>query len=85
LKPDPEEVPEGADFLVNVNPHSLEVLNAKVEPLLATAAPGSHYQFERLGYFVADTDSTPALRVFNRTVALKDSWAKIEQAQRKTR
>ncbi|MBZ5601507.1 MAG: glutamine--tRNA ligase/YqeY domain fusion protein [Acidobacteriia bacterium] len=75
-KEDPSDVPEGQDFTVNLNPNSLEVVrNAKVEPSLKGAAAGSRYQFERLGYFCVDTD--PGL-VFNRTVGLKDTWAKIE-------
>jgi glutaminyl-tRNA synthetase len=67
-----------ADFLTQMNPASLEVLaNAKLEPSLADAKAGSRFQFERLGYFCADTDSTPGALVFNRTVTLKDSWAKV--------
>jgi glutaminyl-tRNA synthetase len=77
-KENPNDVPEGQDFTVNLNPHSLEVQRAKVEPSLRGAAPGSRYQFERLGYFTVDTDSTPEAPVFNRTVALRDTWAKIE-------
>src|SRR5690349_4179408 len=80
---DPNEVPEGQDFTVNLNPNSLEVVTgAKIEPSLRDAAPGSRYQFERLGYFAVDPDSTPDKPVFNRTVALRDTWAKIEKAQR---
>ncbi|MBL8800766.1 MAG: glutamine--tRNA ligase/YqeY domain fusion protein [Planctomycetes bacterium] len=77
----PEEVPEGQDFLVNLNPKSLEVLpNAQLEPSLAQLAPGKSVQFERHGYFVADAlDSRPGAPVFNRSVALRDSWAKIEK------
>ena len=77
----PEEVPEGQDFLVNLNPKSLEVLsNAQLEPSLARLAAGSSVQFERHGYFVADAlDSRPGAPVFNRSVALRDSWAKIEK------
>jgi len=75
-KEDPNDVPEGGDFTDNLNPNSLEVVrNAKVEPSLAGATAGSRYQFERLGYFCVDPD--PGL-VFNRTVGLKDTWAKIE-------
>jgi glutaminyl-tRNA synthetase len=67
-----------SDFLAQLNPHSLDVVRAaKVEPLLATAAPGTRYQFERLGYFCVDPDSTTGAPVFNRTVGLKDSWAKL--------
>jgi glutaminyl-tRNA synthetase len=82
-KPSPEDVPEGADYRVNLNPNSLVVLpSCRVEPSLAGAAPGSRYQFERQGYFCVDAvDSTPAKLVFNRTVTLRDTWAKIEKAQ----
>ena len=76
---DPNEVPEGQDFTVNLNPNSLEVVNSKVEPGLRGTAPGSRYQFERLGYFSADPDTTLEKPVFNRTVALRDTWAKIEK------
>ena len=76
---DPNVVPEGQDFTVNLNPNSLEVVSgAKLEPSLRDAAPGSRYQFERLGYFAVDPDSSREKLVFNRTVALRDSWAKIE-------
>ncbi len=79
----PNEVPEEQDFTVNLNPNSLEVVSgAKLEPSLRGATPGSRYQFERLGYFCVDPDSTPERLVFNRTVALRDTWAKIEKAQR---
>jgi len=77
----PDDVPEGQDYRVNLNPASLERLTGcKVEPSLAGATPGSRYQFERQGYFCVDTDSTTGRLVFNRTVALRDSWAKIEKA-----
>ncbi|MFZ0314559.1 MAG: glutamine--tRNA ligase/YqeY domain fusion protein [Candidatus Korobacteraceae bacterium] len=76
----PGDVPEGQDFTVNLNPNSLEILtNAKLEPSLADAKPGDRYQFERLGYFCADLDSKPGALVFNRTVPLRDTWAKIEK------
>ncbi len=79
-KPNPNDVEEGEDFTANLNPASLEVVtDAKIEPSLADATPGTRYQFERLGYFCVDRDSTNAMRIFNRTVALKDTWAKIEQ------
>jgi glutaminyl-tRNA synthetase len=75
-------VEEGEDFLSNLNPRSLEVnSSAKLEPSLANARAGERYQFERLGYFCVDPDSTPGRPVFNRTVALKDSWAKVEKKQ----
>jgi glutaminyl-tRNA synthetase len=77
---DPESVPEGKTFLDNLNPHSLEVLrDALVEPSLALALPGQRVQFERLGYFCVDPDSRPGALVFNRTVSLRDTWAKIAQ------
>ena len=76
---DPNVVPEGQDFTVNLNPNSLEVITGcKLEPSLREAAPGTPYQFERLGYFAADPDSIREMLVFNRTVALRDTWAKIE-------
>ena len=79
-KENPTELEEGQNFTDNLNPNSLEVIaSAKLEPSLANAAPGSRYQFERLGYFCVDTDSKPDRPVFNRTVALKDSWARIEK------
>ena len=82
LKENPGDVEGGGEFTANLNPKSLEVLTGcKLEPSLAGAAVGSSYQFERLGYFCADPDSTPARPVFNRTVALRDTWAKIEKAQ----
>jgi glutaminyl-tRNA synthetase len=81
-KENPAEVEEGQDFIANLNPNSLEVIrDAKLEPSLANAAPGGRYQFERLGYFCADPDSKPGAPVFNRTVALKDTWAKVEKKQ----
>ncbi|MGA7906849.1 MAG: glutamine--tRNA ligase/YqeY domain fusion protein [Candidatus Sulfotelmatobacter sp.] len=81
-KENPEDVEEGQDFTANLNPNSLEVISdAKLEPSLASAAAGSRYQFERLGYFCVDPDSKPGKPVFNRTVALKDTWAKVEKKQ----
>ena len=79
----PNEVAEGGDFMDNLNPNSLEILaGSKLEPSLAGAAPGARYQFERLGYFAVDQDSTGEKLVFNRTVSLKDAWAKIEKKSR---
>jgi glutaminyl-tRNA synthetase len=79
-KEDPNEVADGQDFTANLNPNSLEVVNAsKLEPSLRDAKPGSRYQFERLGYFSVDPDTSPQKLVFNRTVALRDTWAKIEK------
>jgi glutaminyl-tRNA synthetase len=79
-KENPNDVPEGQDFTANLNPNSLEIISkAKLEPSLAGGAPGTRYQFERLGYFCVDPDSKPGALVFNRTLALKDTWAKIEK------
>ena len=76
-------MPDGQEFTANLNPNSLEVLaNAKVEPSLANAKPGERYQFERLGYFCVDLDSKPRALVFNRTVPLRDTWAKIEKREK---
>jgi glutaminyl-tRNA synthetase len=75
----PGEVEEGQDFTANLNPNSLEVVTAKVEPSLENPPAGGRYQFERLGYFCVDKDSTPGKPVFNRTVGLRDTWAKIEK------
>jgi len=81
-KPDPSDYPEGGSFLDNLNPNSLEVItDAKLEPSLATAKAGAHFQFERVGYFCVDPDSAEGRLVFNRTLALKDTWAKIEKKQ----
>ena len=81
-KEDPNQTEEGQDFTANLNPNSLEVLtDCKLEPSLANATAGSRYQFERLGYFCVDPDSGPGKLVFNRTVALKDTWARIEKKQ----
>jgi glutaminyl-tRNA synthetase len=79
-KEDPNQVEEGQEFTANLNPVSLEVIaQAKLEPSLGNAPIGGRYQFERLGYFCVDPDSTPGRPVFNRTVALKDTWAKVEK------
>jgi glutaminyl-tRNA synthetase len=79
---DPERAVEGKTFLDFLNPESLETLTAcPVEPGLAAAQPGTRVQFERLGYFAVDPDSRPGQLVFNRTVSLRDSWAKIAQRQ----
>jgi glutaminyl-tRNA synthetase len=81
-KPDPDDVEPGKDWLANLNPKSLEVLKGcKVEPGLATAKPGDRFQFERMGYFCVDKDSRPGALVFNRTVTLRDTWAKIQRRQ----
>ena len=82
LKENPADVEEGQDVLDNLNPNSLEIIaDAKLEPSLAGAAAGSRYQFERLGYFCVDPDSKPGKPVFNRTVALKDAWGRLEKKQ----
>ncbi len=79
-KPDPFDFPEGGDLFDNLNPNSLEVIaEAKLEPSLAQARVGQPYQFERVGYFCLDPESTGEKRVFNRTLPLKDGWAKIEK------
>ena len=82
-KENPDDVEAGQDFTANLNPNSLEVIaNAKLEPSLANAAAGSRYQFERLGYFCVDPDSKSGKLVINRTVALKDTWARVEKKQK---
>jgi glutaminyl-tRNA synthetase len=80
LKPDEDE-----NWKAHLNPNSLEVVErCKIEPGLSGAQPGSLYQFERLGYFCVDPDSTPEKLVFNRTATLRDTWAKIERKQKGT-
>ncbi len=82
-KPDPFDVKEGGTWEDNLNPNSLEILtDCKLEPSLAQAPVGSRYQFLRQGYFIVDPDSTPDRLVFNRTVPLRDTWAKIEKRMR---
>jgi glutaminyl-tRNA synthetase len=79
-KADPSQFEEGEDFMSGLNPESLEVVrDAKLEPSLAGAKAEDRYQFERVGYFCADLDSKPGALVFNRTLPLKDTWAKIEK------
>ncbi len=84
-KENPDDAGEGKDFTDNLNPDSLETLtNCRLEPSLANTAPGERFQFERLGYFCADSDRTADnLPVFNRTVTLRDTWAKIQKNQKK--
>jgi glutaminyl-tRNA synthetase len=83
-KANPDDIPEGSDYKANLNPASLVVVPAaKVEPALAFVRPGDRVQFERLGYFCADPESSQGHLVFNRTVTLRDTWAKIEAAQAK--
>ena len=75
----PNETPEGSDFTMFLNPKSLEVVHGKAEPSLKNARPGDRYQFERLGYFCTDKSSTAERLVFNRTVGLRDTWAKLQK------
>ena len=83
-KPDPDNPKDDADFKTYLNPASLEVLkDCRLEPALADAKPGSRFQFERLGYFCVDPDSSGDRPVFNRTVTLRDTWAKIQKSQKK--
>ena len=83
-KENPGDVAEGEDWKANLNPDSLQVLTGcRVEPGLAGAAPGMRVQFERMGYFCVDPDSSAGRLVFNRTVMLKDTWARIQKAERK--
>ncbi len=81
LNDDPEDVPEGRTFLDNINPNSLKVITAYVDPSMAALAPGECVQFERLAYFCADYDSTPEKPIFNRVVSLKDTWGKLEKRE----
>ncbi|MBI1368597.1 MAG: glutamine--tRNA ligase/YqeY domain fusion protein [Planctomycetes bacterium] len=77
-KEDPEDVPEGQSYLQNINPDSLKVVTAKVEPSLRAFAPGDAVQFERHGYFLVDADTKGDRMVFNRTTTLRDTWAKVQ-------
>ena len=80
LPEDPDDVREGSDWLANLNPKSLErLVECRVEPYLAQAGVGEFFQFERLGYFCVDQDSSAGQLVFNRSVTLRDSWAKIDK------
>jgi glutaminyl-tRNA synthetase len=82
-KENPNDVEEGSDFTANLNPNSLEALSScRVEPGLASAAPGDRFQFLRLGYFCVDPDSSEGTPVFNRTASLRDTWAKIAKAEK---
>ena len=81
-KRNPDDVEEGADFKANLNPHSLETLSCRVEPSLASGSLESRYQFMRQGYFCLDPDSSDGKLVFNRTVSLRDTWAKIEKTRK---
>ena len=83
-KANPSDDKDGLDWKAHLNPASLErVTDAKVEPGLAGAKPGTRYQFERVGYFTVDPDSRAGGLVFNRTVGLRDTWAKIEKSGRR--
>ena len=75
-----ENPEESGDFLDDLNPQSLQIViaHAKLEPSVRGAAPLTRYQFERLGYFCVDPDSSEDTLVFNRTVTLKDAWAKVK-------
>jgi glutaminyl-tRNA synthetase len=77
--PNPDDVEEGGSYLDNLNPDSMTVQTCVVEPSVSGAAPGTRYQFERTGYFCVDKESSGERLVFNRTVTLRDSWAKIEK------
>jgi glutaminyl-tRNA synthetase len=77
--PDPEDVGEGEDFRVHLNPESLKTVKAFVEPSVKDASAGQRFQFERNGYYVVDKDNKPGKLVFNRIVPLRDSWAKVEK------
>lgn len=80
--PDPNDFPEGGNWKDNLNPDSLQELTMLGEPSLAESKPGESLQFERIGYFTPDLDSTPEHLIFNRAVTLKDSWAKIQETQK---
>jgi glutaminyl-tRNA synthetase len=83
LNPNPGADEDGGDMTKSLNPKSLEVLTGcQLERSLAGARPGSRYQFERQGYFCVDLDTRPGTLVFNRTVTLRDTWARIEKGQR---
>jgi glutaminyl-tRNA synthetase len=80
----PNDIGEGEDFIKYLNPKSLTIIDSRVEPSLSEALSGSHYQFERMGYFSVDpVDSVPGKPVFNRIVTLKDEWAKIQKTAKK--
>ena len=80
LKENADDVEEGRDFRSCINPNSLETLTScRLEPGLSNVLPGERYQFERMGYFCVDPDSSDARKVFNRTVTLKDTWAKVKK------
>ena len=79
---DPDDASDGKSFVDHLNPDSLTVIrDARAEPSLGAATPGDKFQFERLGYFCVDADTQPGQLVFNRTVSIRDTWAKIESRQ----
>jgi glutaminyl-tRNA synthetase len=82
LTANPNDAPEGGSYRDNLNPNSLETVTAEVEPSLLDAPVGGRYQFERLGYFCVDPNSAPGKPVFNRTIGLRDTWAKIEKREK---
>jgi glutaminyl-tRNA synthetase len=83
LKEDPNGVPEGQDWTANINPNSLTIAQGcKLEPGLREAKAGDRFQFERLGYFCVDPDSSAEKPVFNRTIGLRDTWAKVDKAHK---
>lgn len=84
MKQDPDDVEEGQDYTSNLNPDSLNVVSCFVEPSLTSAEPGTRFQFERVGYFCVDKDSSAGKLCFNRTATLRDSWANIQKAQKKS-
>ena len=81
LSESPDDAPEGKTFLDNLNPDSMKMITAQVEPSLSSAKVYDRFQFERLGYFCVDTDSRPGTPIFNRIVGLRDSWAKEVKKQ----
>jgi len=84
VKPDPDDVAEGGSFLDNLNPNSLEIITGYIEPFVRDAKAGDRFQFERVGYFCVDArHSAPGAPVFNRTVSLRDTWARIEKAMKR--
>ena len=83
LKEDPSDVADGENYLDHLNPESLQTLSdCRIEPSLTQAQPGDRFQFERLGYYCVDRESQPDHLVLNRTVSLRDSWAKLQKSQR---
>jgi glutaminyl-tRNA synthetase len=79
LKENPEDVEEGLDYKSSINPESLKIITAKLEPGLKSAKPMDKFQFQRLGYFCVDKDASKDKLIFNRTVGLRDSWAKMNK------